>query len=430
MTKHKTTTDSSKKPLVPEYLTPEPQGSVTAENVPDPTTVVALIGQEQRLMNLWVEGGTRALAEILEVPEDVLAKRWNRIKNHPNFLDGVIPLEAYSNYSEDLLWTRSALLKQANEKRSDFEYIDVYTDFLMPRPDLGWVSLTEYAHIASPGGYVKTALQVIDNYHVYKIPPRLSIDLEARGCNQQVLPNTVFSRYTGKALRFGRKYREAHKHLLAYPRPATRTHRVLWDKPEAYEGETYYPVEAIRGFSEPYTDDGWKVRAGERGGYVKEYDSIQRFSWVADSAHVKGKVDTGSLVAGNVYIDEDILIRSHSIISGDVQLNRRVKATGSKITGEVTIGTEGTTCREELVLYNATIGGKVAIDDNVKCIARATVSGDIELNGNLTVAGHISLTGAMVINSTGGYELYDSIEGKLDHKGNKPVYEFHGVSGK
>ena len=83
MTKHKTTTDSSKKPLVPEYLTPEPQGSVTAENVPDPTTVVALIGQEQRLMNLWVEGGTRALAEILEVPEDVLAKRWNRIKNHP-----------------------------------------------------------------------------------------------------------------------------------------------------------------------------------------------------------------------------------------------------------------------------------------------------------------------------------------------------------
>ena len=139
MPKQKTSTGSSKKPLAPEYLTPEPEGTVTAETVPDPTTVVALIGQEQRLMNLWVEGGTRALAEILEVPEDVLAKRWNRIKNHPNFLDGVIPLEAYSNYSEDLLWTRSALLKQANEKRSDFEYIDVYTDFFnaTPRPWLG-----------------------------------------------------------------------------------------------------------------------------------------------------------------------------------------------------------------------------------------------------------------------------------------------------
>ena len=105
-----------------------------------------------------------------------------------------------------------------------------------------------------------------------------------------------------------------------------------------------------------------------------------------------------------------------------------MKVTGSKITGEVTIGTEGTTCREELVLYNATIGGKVTIDDNVKCIARATVSGDIELNGNLTVAGHISLTGAMIINSTGGYELYDSIEGKLDHKGNKPIFELHNGS--
>ena len=429
MPKQKTSTGSSKKPLAPEYLTPEPEGTVTAETVPDPTTVVALIGQEQRLMNLWVEGGTRALAEILEVPEDVLAKRWNRIKNHSNFIDGYLPMEARVRYLPPLEPIVEALEKYTHKTFRDLNYTERDTLIMMPRPDLGWVSLAEYARINESYRYLEVAGVVIKKYYDYKKPPRYDLDPEISK-SYQVLPGTVFSRYTGKTLRFGRKYREAHKHLLAYPRPATRTHRVLWDKPEAYEGETYYPVEAIRGFSEPYTDDGWKVRAGERGGYVKEYDSIQRFSWVADSAHVKGKVDTGSLVAGNVYIDEDILIRSHSIISGDVQLNRRVKATGSKITGEVTIGTEGTTCREELVLYNATIGGKVAIDDNVKCIARATVSGDIELNGNLTVAGHISLTGAMVINSTGGYELYDSIEGKLDHKGNKPVYEFHGVSGK
>lgn len=102
----------------------------------------------------------------------------------------------------------------------------------------------------------------------------------------------------------------------------------------------------------------------------------------------------------------------------------------SNITGEVTIGTKPTLSGEELTLYYATVDGKVTIDDNVKCIAQATISGDIEINGDLTIANNISLTGSMTVNSTGGYELYDSLEGKLDHKGNKPVYEFRGSSSK
>ena len=95
----------------------------------------------------------------------------------------------------------------------------------------------------------------------------------------------------------------------------------------------------------------------------------------------------------------------------------------SNITGEATIGTKPTLSGEELTLYYATVDGKVTIDDNVKCIAQATINGDIEINGDLTITNNISLTGSMTVNSTGGYELYDSLKGELDHKGNKPVFE-------
>lgn len=425
MTKHKTTTGSSKKPLVPVRLTPEPQGSVTAKNVPDPKTVVALIGQEQRLMNLWVEGGTRALAEILEVPEDVLAKRWNRIKNHPNFIDGYLPMQARVRCLPPLEPIVEALEKYAHETFRDLDY----TEIMMPRPDLGWVSLAEYARINESYRYLEVAGVVIKKYYDYKKPPRYDLD-PGISKSYQVLPGTVFSRYTGKTLRFGRKYREAHKHLLAYPRTSARTHRVVWDKPETYEGEKYYPIEAIHAFTQPYGKDDWKVLAGEQGGYVKEYDNLEPYSWVADTAHVKGKVSDGSLVAGNAYIGEYTTVLARSIISGDVRINRKTKVAGSNIKGEVTIGTKPTLSGEELTLYYATVDGKVTIDDNVTCIAQATISGDIEINGDLTIANNISLTGSMTVNSTGGYELYDSLEGKLDHKGNKPVYEFHGSSGK
>lgn len=423
MTKHKTATGSSKKPLVPVCLTPEPQGSVTAENVPDPKTVVALIGQEQRLMNLWVEGGTRALAEILEVPEDVLAKRWNRIKNHSNFVDGYLPMEARVRCLPPLESVVEALETYAHETFRDLDY----TDVMMPRPDLGWVSLAEYARINESYRYLEVAGVVINKYYDYKKPPRYDLD-PGISKSYQVLPGTVFSRYTGKTLRFGRKYREAHKYLLAYPRTSARTHRVVWDKPETYEGEKYYPVEAIHDFTQPYGKDDWKVRAGEQGGYVKEYDNLEPYSWVADTAHVKGKVSDGSLVAGNAYICEYTTILARSIISGDVRINRKTKVAGSNITGEVTIGTKPTLSSGELTLYYATVDGKVTIDDNVKCIAQATISGDIEINGDLTIANNISLTGSMTVNSTGGYELYDSLKGELDHKGNKPVFELHNGS--
>lgn len=427
MTKHKTATGSSKKPLVPEYLTPEPQGSVTAENVPDPTTVVALIGQEQRLMNLWVEGGTRALAEILEVPEDVLAKRWNRIKNHSSFIDGYLPMEARVRCLPPLEPIVEALEKYTHKTFSDLDYTERDTLIMMPRPDLGWVSLAEYARINESYRYLEVAGVVIKKYCDYKKLPRYDLDPEISK-SYQVLPGTVFSRYTGKTLRFGRKYREAHKHLLAYPRTSARTHRVVWNKPETYEGEKYYPVEAIRGFTQPYGKDDWKVLAGEQGGYVKEYDNLEPYSWVADTAHVKGKVSDGSLVAGNAYIGEYTTVLARSIISGDVRINRKTKVAGSNITGEVTIGTKPTLSGEELTLYYATVDGKVTIDDNVKCIAQATISGDIEINGDLTIANNISLTGSMTVNSTGGYELYDSLKGELDHKGNKPVFELRNGS--
>lgn len=427
MTKHKTTTGSSKKPLVPVRLTPEPQGSVTAKNVPDPTTVVALIGQEQRLMNLWVEGGTRALAEILEVPEDVLAKRWNRIKNHSNFIDGYLPREARVKCLPPLEPIVEALEKYAHETFRDLDYAERDTLVMMPRPDLGWVSLAEYARINESYRYLEVAGVVIKKYYDYKKPPRYDLD-PGISKSYQVLPGTVFSRYTGKTLRFGRKYREAHKYLLAYPRTSARTHRVVWDKPETYEGEKYYPVEAIHDFTQPYGKDDWKVRAGEQGGYVKEYDNLEPYSWVADTAHVKGKVSDGSLVAGNAYICEYTTILARSIISGDVRINRKTKVAGSNITGEVTIGTKPTLSSGELTLYYATVDGKVTIDDNVKCIAQATISGDIEINGDLTIANNISLTGSMTVNSTGGYELYDSLKGELDHKGNKPVFELHNGS--
>ena len=410
-----------------KYLTPEPVGTVKTENVPDPKTVIALIGQEQRLMNLWVEGGIKALAEILEVPEAILAKRWDRIKEHPDF-QGMrfFSVEARNNYPVQLWDTVGKLEKHVRHQHNEIDYGESHTVVMVPRPDLGWVSLVEYAQVS--GEHMRAALAVIDNHYAYKNPPRRTLDPKIPEY-RQVRPGAVFGRYTGKTMRLGRKWREEHKHLLAYPRVPSRTHRVLWDERITHEGETFYPVEATRTFTLSFVGKDWKVEAGDRGGYVKNYDCLD-WGWVTESVYVAGKVCEGSLVTGEAYIGEDVTVKENTQISGKAHLNRWMIIRSSKITGNITIGTKDGTPTEELIIASSTIDGEVTIDDKVKCIGYAEVTGDIDLNGDLTVGYNVELTGSMVINSTGGYELCDSLEGKLDHKGNKPVYEFHGSSGK
>lgn len=415
-----------KNPHETKYLTPEPAGTVKTENVPDPKTVIALIGQEQRLMNLWIEGGIRALAEILEVPEKVLAKRWNRIKAHPGFRDTYISMETFNGYPQRLWDAIDVLAKYTRQQHHKISYTESYSVAMMPRPDLGWVSLVEYAQVS--GEHKRAALAVIDNHYAYKYPPRRTLDPEISEY-RQVHPGAVFGRYTGKTLRIGRKWREDHKHLLAYPRVPSRTHRVLWNEPQAHEGETFYPIEATTPFTLSFVGKDWEVKAGDRGGYVKNYDCLD-WGWVTESAYVAGKVREGSLVTGDAYIGENVTIKENTRISGKARLNRRMTIRSSEITGNVTIDTEGGTRGEELIIAWSIIDGEVTIDDAVKCIGYSEVTGDIDLKGDLTVGFDVKLTGSMVIKSTGGYELCDSLEGKLDHKGNKPVYEFDGSSGK
>lgn len=415
-----------KKSRKTEYFTPEPAGTVTTDDVPDPKTVIALIGQEQRLMKLWVEGGIRALAEILEVPEKVLAKRWNRIKDHPEFQDAYISWEAGAHYPQRLLETIDGLEKYVRHQHDEIGYGESYCVVMVPRPDLGWVSLVEYAQVSRE--HMRAALAVIDNHYAYKNPPRRTLDPKIPEY-RQVHPGAVFGRYTGKTMRLGRKWREEHKHLLAYPRVPSRTHRVLWDERITHEGETFYPVEATRTFTLSFVGKDWKVEAGDRGGYVKNYDCLD-WGWVTESVYVAGKVCEGSLVTGDAYIGGNVTVGHNTQISGKAHLNRWMIIRSSKITGNITIGTKDGTPTEELIIASSTIDGEVTIDDKVKCIGYAKITGDIELNGDLTVGYNVELAGSMVINSTGGYELFDSLEGKLDHKGNKPVYEFHGSSGK
>lgn len=407
------------KPLTLECI------EVTSANVPDPKTVIALIGQEQRLMNLWVEGGTRALAEILEVPEAILAKRWNYTKSHPNFQNAGISLETFNGYPQHLWDTIDGLAKYARQQHHKIGYTESYSVVMMPRPDLGWVSLTEYALVS--GTHKQAALLIINDHYAYKHPPRRALDPEISEY-QQVHPGAVFGRYTGKALRIGRKWREDHKYLLAYPRVPSRTHRVLWDKPETRDGETFYPIEATTPFTLSSVGKDWEVKAGDRGGYVKNYDCLD-WGWVTESVYVVGKVCEGSLVTGEAYVGENVTIKENTRIFAKAHLDRRMVIRSSKITGNVTIGTGSGTPDEELIINSLTMDGEVTIDDAVKCIGYAEITGDIDLKGDLTVF-NTELTGSMVVNSTGGYELCDSLEGKLDHKGNKPVYEFHGNSGK
>jgi hypothetical protein len=411
-----------KNPHETKYLTPEPAGTVKTENVPDPKTVIALIGQEQRLINLWVESGTRALAEILEVPEKVLGKRWNCIKAHPGFQGMHISFKERNDYPQRLWETVEGLSKFTRHQHHEISHSESYSVVMMPRPDLGWVSLTEYAQVSDE--HMRAALAVIDNHYAYKYPPRRTLDPKIPEY-RQVHPGAVFGRYTGKTLRIGRKWREDHKHLLAYPRVSSRTHRVLWDKPETRDGETYYPVEAAIPFTLSFVGKDWEVKAGDRGGYVKNYDCLD-WGWVTESVYVAGKVCEGSLVTGDAYIGENVTIKENTRISGKAHLNRRMTIRSSKITGNITIGTEGSTQGEELIINSLTMDGEVTIDDAVKGIGYAEITGDIDLKGDLTVF-NTELTGSMVINSTGGYELCDSLKGELDHKGNKPIFELRNA---
>lgn len=302
---------------------------------PETVRVTSLIGREQWLMDIYVQGGIPAVAKILDIPVSTLTYRWWKFKKHhwkdlavePPFGirceydyeklladDYCIHETAYSKGSKCITWKLERFC-MASEKRRELKelleeaskgielsYEDRAWILFAPRLDLGLLSLVEYAELCDLDQEVSAL--IIKNLLAYKKPPpEKLVDGRPEWMSQYTL-NTAFTddndnEPTYKKQLLMRRYRKSQCFKLAYPRYPSRKFHVLWNEPKTHEGETYYPIEALWGAGleinvKPGRTYRYEGAPGARGGYVTaEYVAKNDFyRWIPEGEYATVKKPT------------------------------------------------------------------------------------------------------------------------------------------
>lgn len=272
--------------------------------MPNPHKAISLIGREQLLMDIYVDGGMPAVANLLGIPADILTNRWRKFKKHhwkdlavePPFGirceydyeklfadDYCIHETAYSKGSKCITWKLERFC-MASEKRRELKelleeaskgielsYEDRAWILFAPRLDLGLLSLVDYAELCNLDKEVSAL--IIKNLLAYKKPPpEKLVDGRPEWMRQYTL-NTAFTDDNDKEPAYKkqllmRRYRKSQCYKLAYPRYKSRKFRVLWNEPQTHNGVTFYPIEALWNLMAENKGHPTSIKAGSRGGYV------------------------------------------------------------------------------------------------------------------------------------------------------------------
>lgn len=430
---------------------------ITKHNVPKPKEVVSLIGWESVLMKAWVHNGAEGVAGLLGVRDEVYIKRQALafaadVKGETRKpLDIAVEpgdkgFEHVLHYPDLLYETLIEKIEKVFERNlpqhTSFEIYSLnyglpHTYLHVPRPDLGWVTLHEYAQLSE--AHLNAVYRIIDAWFSFREPPAGHYEyIDCRPPKEGV------------------EERKKNAYKFAYPAGAFRSYRTIWNEPAEKHGTTYYPIEALHDFTAGKWSwrDSYEVKAGERGGYVAkdanypEYDLnitptqeegvlSKRGSWIGECVYVEGAVEKESYLQGDMLIPKNTTITSSTLV-GDVciigkatvkdsRLNGHITLTGeveikdSEIKGDVNIsgGRYKIFARHETQVMNSTIEGNVTLDKPV-LLYDATVRGNITITGMFVTGQRCVLTGNLHLKTRTLKELYGARIHGVSPDGNTP----------
>lgn len=431
---------------------------ITKHNVPKPKEVVSLIGWEQVLMDAWIHNGAEGVAELLGVRDEVYIKRQALafaadakgetrkpldIAVEPGDKGFEHVLQYPDLLHETLIEKIEKVFERNLPRHTSFLSPNVLLTYLhIPRPDLGWVTLYEYAQLSA--AHLNAVYRIIDAWFSYRKPP------------------TGYQEYIDcRPPKKGVEERKQNAYKFAYPAGAFRSYRTIWNEPIEKHGTTYCPIEALHDFTAGKWSwyDSYEVKAGERGGYITkdanypEYDlnisptqeegELSKWgSWISEGVYVEGTVEKESYLQGDMLIPKNTTITS-STLAGDVyiigkatvkdsRLNGNITLTGeaeikdSEIKGDVNIyGCRYKASRRETQVINSAIEGNVTLD-KPDLLYDTTVRGNITITGMFVTGQRCVFTGNLHLKTRTRKELYGERIHGVSHDGYTPEVKVLG----
>lgn len=425
---------------------------ITKHNVPKPKQVVSLIGWESVLMDAWVHNGAEGVAGLLGVREEVYVKRqalafaadakgetrkpldiavepgdkgFAHVLHYPDLLHETLIEKIEKVFERNLPRHTSFLSHKA-----------LLTYLHMPRPDLGWVTLYEYAQLSE--AHLNAVYRIIDAWFSYRKPP------------------TGYQEYIDcRPPKKGVEERKQNAYKFAYPAGAFRSYRTIWNEPIEKHGTTYYRIEALHDFTAGKWSwrDSYDVKAGERGGYITkdanypEYDlnisptqeegELSKWgSWIGEGVYVEGTVEKISYLQGDMLIPKNTTITSSTLVgdvyiigkatvedsrlNGDITLTGEVEIKDSEIKGDVNIyGCRYKASRRETQVINSAIEGNVTLD-KPDLLYDTTVRGNITITGMFVTGQRCVFSGNLNLKTQTLKELYGERIHGVSHDGYTP----------
>ena len=426
---------------------------ITKHNVPKPKQVVSLIGWEKVLMEAWVHNGAEGVAGLLGVRDEVYIKRQalafaadakGETRKPLNIAvePGDKGFEHVLHYPDPLHETLIEKIEKVFERNlprhtSFLSHKALLTYLHMPRPDLGWVTLYEYAQLSA--AHLNAVYRIIDAWFSYREPP------------------AGYQEYIDcRPPKEGVEERKQNAYKFAYPAGTFRSYRTIWNEPVEKHGTTYYPIEALHDFTAGKWSwrDSYDVKAGERGGYITkdanypEYDlnisptqeegELSKWgSWIGEGVYVEGTVEKISYLQGDMLIPKNTTITSSTLVgdvyiigkatvkdsrlNGNITLTGEVEIKDSEIKGDVNISgcRYKIFARHETQVINSTIEGNVTLDKPV-LLYDTTVRGNITITGMFATGQYCLFTGNLHLKTRTLKELYGARIHGVSPDGNTP----------
>lgn len=425
---------------------------ITKHNVPKPKEVVSLIGWEQVLMDAWIHNGAEGVAELLGVRDEVYIKRQALafaadakgetrkpldIAVEPGDKGFEHVLQYPDLLHETLIEKIEKVFERNLPRHTSFLSPNVLLTYLhIPRPDLGWVTLYEYAQLSA--AHLNAVYRIIDAWFSYRKPP------------------TGYQEYIDcRPPKKGVEERKQNAYKFAYPAGAFRSYRTIWNEPIEKHGTTYYPIEALHDFTAGKWSwrDSYDVKAGERGGYITkdanypEYDlnisptqeegELSKWgSWIGEGVYVEGTVEKISYLQGDMLIPKNTTITSSTLVgdvyiigkatvedsrlNGDITLTGEVEIKDSEIKGDVNIyGCRYKASRRETQVINSAIEGNVTLD-KPDLLYDTTVRGNITITGMFVTGQRCVFSGNLNLKTQTLKELYGERIHGVSHDGYTP----------
>ena len=429
---------------------------IIKHNVPKPKLVVSLIGWEQLLIEAWVHNGAEGVAGLLGMQDEVYIKRQALAFAADAKGETRKPLDIAVepgdrgvvhdlHYPELLLANLTEKIQEVFERNLPrdtrfhhyfLNYGSPHTYLHAPRPDLGWVTLYEYAQLSE--AHLNAVYRIIDAWFSYRKPP------------------AGYQEYIDcRPPKKGVEERKQNAYKFAYPAGAFRSYRTIWGEPVEKHGTTYYPVEALHDFTAGKWSwrDSYDVKAGERGGYITkdanypEYDLnisptqeegvLNKWgSWISEGVYVEGTVEKESYLQGDMLIPKNTTITSSTLVgdvciigkatvkdsclNGNITLTGEVEIKDSEIKGDVNIyGCHYKASRRETQVINSAIEGNVTLDKPV-LLYDATVRGYITITGMFATGQRCVFTGNLHLKTRTLKELYGERICGVSPGGNTP----------